>query len=202
MDIKRNLLPDTMPPLPVIGVDPGNTNTAVVKFDGKSIVYKARIPNDEAMEYLESELRKEKIPLYVEHIACYGMPVGASVFETCYYIGEIKKAVKMITNDPLLFNPVMRMDIKSFYCHSAKANDPAIRTSLVDLFGDKGVKKNPGFTFGVSADMWSALAIANYGLRHQLSLRKLISWPSIAQVPIGTINAPTLPVKTQIQSIL
>ncbi|MGH7470493.1 MAG: hypothetical protein ACRENP_21315 [Longimicrobiales bacterium] len=45
-------------------------------------------------------------------------------------------------------------------CKNPKAKDQNIRQALIDLLGAPGTKKNPGPTYGISGDAWSALAIA------------------------------------------
>ncbi len=83
-----------------------------------------------------------------------GMPAGASLFDTCVFIGEIRAAALR----PVTLIP--RIQVKSHICHSGKATDSNIRQALIDLFGPQGKKSAPGPTFGISADVWSALAIA------------------------------------------
>jgi hypothetical protein len=92
-----------------------------------------------------------------ESVASYGMAVGASVFETCFFIGELKQIVKRAE---LPWVQVVRLEVKLAICRSPKANDSAIRTALVDTFGAPGTKKNPGPTYGISKDIWAALALA------------------------------------------
>jgi hypothetical protein len=41
-----------------------------------------------------------------------------------------------------------------------KAKDANIRQALIDKIGPQGTKKDPGPTYGISKDVWSALAIA------------------------------------------
>ncbi len=97
--------------------------------------------------------------LVVEGIASYGMAVGAAVFETCEWIGRFRqvwtgKSVK-----------VYRGEVKMHLCGTKRSKDPNVRQVLIDQYGGSrqaaiGTKKNPGPLYGVSKDVWAALAVA------------------------------------------
>lgn len=100
-----------------------------------------------------------------EGVQSYGMPVGASTFETVKNIGHIRGAC----NDHFAFDDSLtRPKIKAALCNSARAKDANVRRALIDLFpatgGGKtpqiGVKKQPGPLYGLKADEWAALALA------------------------------------------
>ena len=57
-----------------------------------------------------------------------------------------------------------RKQIVMHHCNDARAKDKNIRQAMIDRFGEPGTKKNPGGTYGISKDIWSALAIAAYAL--------------------------------------
>ena len=50
--------------------------------------------------------------------------------------------------------------IKVHLCESARAKDGNVRQALIDRIGAQGTKKKPGPTYGVSKDVWAALAVA------------------------------------------
>ena len=150
----------------VIGIDPGPFKTAwvVIGENGNPISF-AHCENDQAWDDIAYWVSLGSIP-WCEMIASYGMPVGAEVFETCVWIGRfIEASSRRMTR-------VGRLMVKIWLCKSAKANDANIRQALIDLYepigGGKipqiGVKSNPGPLFGVSGDVWAALAVARYGL--------------------------------------
>ena len=68
------------------------------------------------------------------------MAVGATVFDTCVWIGQFKQ--KAIEND-ITVEFIYRKDEKMNLCHSMKAKDSNIRQALIDRFGEVGTKKNP-----------------------------------------------------------
>ena len=104
--------------------------------------------------------------LAIEMVACYGMPVGKEVFETCLWVGRFIEAW-----GGTRCTKVYRRDIKLRLCGSARAKDANIRQALIDKFpktgkdskgnpSSIGTKEHPGPLYGIKKDMWSALAVA------------------------------------------
>ena len=136
----------------IIGIDPGNKETAFVVIENERIISHFYEPNESALQIL-NPWKNENVEIYCEMIASYGMPVGKSIFDTCLFIGRIIEAlpsVKLIT----------RNVVKNAICNSSKAKDANIRQALIDIYGEVGTKKNQGGTFGMSGDKWAALAVA------------------------------------------
>lgn len=137
----------------ILAIDPGPRQSAWCMWDGEKIMGKGIIVNELA----------DELPLVntvaVEHLQCFGMSVGKEVFETAYFIGELRARVKAFGQ---VFIPVFRKEIKLHFCESMRATDSNIRTALIDRFGPPGTKRQPGPTFGLKKDMWSAFAIAVY----------------------------------------
>ena len=100
------------------------------------------------------------ITLAIEMVASYGMPVGREVFETCFWAGMFWQAAA-VSEKRLIY----RMDEKLNLCHDSRAKDANIRQALIDRFasgtpnGGKGTKKEPGWFYGFSADVWQAYAV-------------------------------------------
>jgi Holliday junction resolvasome RuvABC endonuclease subunit len=99
--------------------------------------------------------------LAIEMIASYGMRVGKSVFETCVFIGELK-ATAEARGIPVRL--VYRKDVKKFVCGTHLANDRDVRRAMVERYGESGTKSAPGQTFGITQDVWQALALATTAL--------------------------------------
>ena len=138
----------------IIGIDPGNTHSAGVLLIKGEIANHAYLPNKEFMEWIWLAAHGHReISIVCEMIASYGMAVGKTIFDTCVFIGHIQ------ANFPKL-ERVTRIQVKSTICHSGKAKDANIRQALIDLYGPAGTKKNPGPTYGISGDVWAALAVA------------------------------------------
>jgi len=140
----------------IIAIDPGTVESAVIGWDGSIISTMVKLPNEAVLGSIYS-LCPDFI-LAIEMIASYGMAVGKEVFETCVWIGRYYEAWENRTHvKPQL---VYRSDVKSFWCHSARAKDSNIRQALIDRFGPPGKKASPGLTYGLAGDMWQAFAIA------------------------------------------
>lgn len=145
----------------ILAIDPGTTETAFTVYDGVSLLHFGKHMNEIFERGGMPKMKEHGIDLVlIEGIASYGMPVGASTFETCYFIGRLCKTCEYLD---LKYKIIYRKDIKMHFCNSMKAKDGNISQALRDRFGEKGTKANPGFFFGVSADVWSSTAIAIYG---------------------------------------
>lgn len=152
----------------VFAVDPGNTHSAYVCYcsDDHAVIESGYLPNHELLWKVKSENLCGCDEIAIEMIACYGMPVGKEVFETCVYIGRLMQVADDTTADRAAF--VYRRDVKHHLCNSAKAKDANVRQAIIDKFpptgGGKipqvGTKANPGPLFGVSGDIWAALGVA------------------------------------------
>lgn len=151
----------------ILAIDPGNVESGYAFLnDDLSIVEKGKIKNEILISKLKFFLlydSKSKTKVAVEMIASYGMPVGIEVFETCLWIGRfIQEIFLTINEEPTL---IYRKDEKLNLCQSMKANDATIKQALVDRFAPgeknygKGTKKEPGWFYGFSKDMWAAYAV-------------------------------------------
>lgn len=137
----------------ILAIDPGNIESAYCLID--SATYKpiefGKIDNTLMLIKLKELNYKE---LVIEMIASYGMAVGASVFETCVWIGRFIQARKCPD-----FKYIYRKEEKMNLCYTMKAKDSNIRQALIDRFGDVGTKKKQGFFYGFKKDIWSAFAV-------------------------------------------
>jgi len=148
----------------IMAIDPGTTESAWMYYDSdaKSPIAFGKNPND----YLFAELKNRVIDrLAIEMVASFGMPVGASIFQTVVWIGRY---LQYWVDDHHPYEHVRliyRKEVCLHLCGSARAKDPNIRQVLMDRYGSTrelaiGKKKKPGPLYGVAADVWSALAIA------------------------------------------
>lgn len=139
----------------ILAIDPGTRESALMIWDAsKQAVVSARIQDNEALLAYLIKAPKDSGTLTIEMVACYGMPVGCEVFETCVWIGRFIQAWQ----GEHYF--VYRQEVKMHFCHTNRAKDPHIRQALIDRFGPAGTKKNPGKLYGVVSHLWSALAVA------------------------------------------
>ena len=143
----------------VLGLDPGPEQTAMAWFNGSTVGGRGIVPNASVLDAL-SIPPHGKTTICCEDIASYGMAVGASVFETCRWIGRFWQVAEQSGHK---FNRVFRRDIKLHLCNSPRAKDGNVRQALIDRLGPQGTKKAPGPTYGVKSHEWAALAVAVYG---------------------------------------
>jgi hypothetical protein len=152
----------------VIAIDPGNLESAFVVVDSADprellfdssklkIFDKGKLPNEEMMARL---LRIKKDishgVLAIEMVQAMGMAVGKEVFETVFWTGRFVQAWC-----PRKWTRVFRSEEKMHLCGNMRAKDKNIRQALLDKFGPPGTKRQPGWTYGISKDIWSALAVA------------------------------------------
>ena len=147
----------------ILAIDPGNEKSAYCIIDKKT--YKPKIfgitENDYMLEciYTAFDYRFEDYEidtLAIEMIASYGMAVGATVFDTCVWIGRFVEAFCYKNGGD--YNYIYRKDVKMNLCHSMKANDSNVRQALIDRFGVVGTKSSPGWFYGFKKDIWAAYA--------------------------------------------
>lgn len=138
----------------ILAIDPGPMQSAFVVWDGTKLWEQNIVPNDK-MKLVIWANNSICEAVAVEHLQCFGMAVGKEVFETAYWIGDFR--ARCVDTK---FMRIYRGEVKMHLCNSMRAKDGNIRQVLLDRFGVKGTKKNPGFFYGFKADMWSAFAVA------------------------------------------
>lgn len=146
-----------------LSIDPGTTKSGFVVMQDRMPIDHGVAHNHEILALLDTTPASL---VTCEMVACYGMSVGASVFETCVWIGRFMQSYRYCD----AFKRVTRMDVKMHLCKIASAKDSNVRQAVIDLYepsGDGkvpqvGTKKNPGPLYGVKSHAWAALAIGNY----------------------------------------
>jgi hypothetical protein len=147
----------------LLAIDPGPEKSAYVLWDGKRILDFAKCDNRDLLSniFLWNKRYNDGHPCQcvIEKIDSYGMPVGAEVFETVYWSGRFAQAFE---GEHLLdmVDRIERLKVKQHLCHDSRAKDPNIRQALIDRVGPQGTKKEPGPTYGITKDVWAALAVA------------------------------------------
>lgn len=142
----------------ILAIDPGNEFSAFVEMDSayKPIRF-AKLLN-EKMRSVVAEAAEDSV--VIEMIGHYGsgMPAGTTVFDTCIWIGRFTEIAGDVTY-------IKRKTIAAEICGNVKAKDSNVRQALIDRFAPgvsnygKGTKKNPGWFYGFSADVWQAYAV-------------------------------------------
>lgn len=145
----------------ILAIDPGNEKSAFVTLgcDLKPIEFEI-ISNNDLIDWLRAENNSVCFDhIAIEMVACYGMAVGKTVFDTCVWIGRFIQACD------IGYTFIYRKDEKMNLCHSMKAKDSNITQALIDRFAPntpnkgKGSKKEPGWFYGFKKDIWQAYAV-------------------------------------------
>ena len=164
----------------VLAIDPGPEFSAWVEYDGESVLDFGKWLNDGVLAKLTT-FPRTSLYLAVEMPACYGMPVGKSIFDTCLMVGRFVQAWGGAAD----YNLVLRRGrwgpepdttgasgafpgVCTTLCRHNGAKDKNIRRAILDRFPASGggatpqvgTKPKPGPLYGVSCDVWAALAVA------------------------------------------
>ena len=142
----------------ILAIDPGTdmSGYCFVDRDTLKIVSCAKVRNEKMLEIVYESTYDECV---IEMVQYYGkfMNAGQTLFDTCVWIGRFTEAVWQEHNRPKL---IYRTTVKAHITGMSSSKDAQVRQCLIDRFGGKGTKAAPGFFFGVSADMFSAFALA------------------------------------------
>ena len=145
----------------LLAIDPGTTQSAWCIIDTRSGV-PFRFGIDDNISMREIIRNAHCTECVIEMVACYGMPVGAEVFETAVWVGRFMES--WASNHVSSPCRIVRNEVKLALCHVSRGvNDSVIRQAIIDRFGGKdaaiGKKKTPGPLHGMNADEWQALAV-------------------------------------------
>lgn len=146
----------------LLAIDPGNEESGVCLIDADS--YRpldiGKLPNARVEDYLA--VTGEFSEVVVEMVASYGMPVGATIFETCVAIGRFER---ILDSRDMPHGRLYRRQVKSNLCRRTSSKDTDVMSALVKRFAPgepnfgKGTKKDPGWFYGFKADIWQAYAL-------------------------------------------
>ena len=153
------------PPSLVLAIDPGDVKSALVLWDGQTILYKAILENELALKELTQSPLNQADILAIELIKSYGMAVSDTIFTTCIWTGRFYQYwIDHADHAPSPAEVVLvpRLTIKMHLTHRSTANDSNVRQAIIDRLGPPGTVKAKGVTYGVRKDEWAALALALY----------------------------------------
>jgi hypothetical protein len=145
----------------ILAIDPGPTMSAWVEYRRGLPVAFGKEANPAVLLVIG---RSDSRRFAIESVASYGMAVGAEVFETCVWSGRFIQQWAIFGDHSRPIR-VYRKDVTLHLCGSARAKDKNVRQALIDRYGpgkDKAIgrKASPGPLYGISADVWAALAVA------------------------------------------
>ena len=147
----------------IMGLDVGSTHTgyAIIAEVGK--LYKdpsgvetfGKIPNEDVLTLVRGW--GNDCMYAIEYPYPKNNVVAFEVFQMTEWVGRI---MQRIDDGGGKYARIFRHREKSVMCKSGVANDAQIRAAVISIYGGKGTKKNQGPTYGVTADVWQAIAVA------------------------------------------
>ena len=167
----------------ILAIDPGNEYSAYVIYttcltdlhemrEMKNVIEFGKILNEHMLNVVSTTWAEF---LAVEMPACYGMAVGRTVFDTCRWVGRFQDRFEYNNKKPsyLVYRKAQNKEhgidsVCMHICKNNRAKDSNIRQAIIDRYpatgGGKtpqiGTKAKPGPLYGVSKDVWAALAVA------------------------------------------
>jgi hypothetical protein len=146
----------------LLAIDPGPVRSAWVVLHGDRILNRGIDENITVLDMLERWGGEHSDHLAIEMVACYGMAVGESIFETALWTGRFIERW-----GGSRYTKVKRLEVKMNLCHDSRAKDANIRRAILDRYPatgggatpQVGTRGQPGPLYGVKRDMWSALAV-------------------------------------------
>jgi hypothetical protein len=148
----------------LLAIDPGTARSAWVNVVGDVLLGFGILPNEQLLTWFRvlDPVEGGIDQMVIEKVESYGMAVGADVFETVFWSGRFAEAA-----EPLPVHRIGRKAVKLHLCGDTRAKDSNIRQALIDRYGGVGgkraaigLKASPGPLYGVSKDVWAALAVA------------------------------------------
>lgn len=140
----------------ILAIDPGTTRSAWVQMDtARTLELFGIEDNDDMLDTIHSGwVCGAYDAVVVEKVESFGMAVGVEVFETVWWSGRFTQAAH-----PAPVHRIGRKAVKLHLCGSVRAKDANIRQALIDRYGGISATKKGGALYGVSKDVWAALAV-------------------------------------------
>lgn len=154
----------------LLAIDPGTFQSAWLIYDTDGKVLSRGIEsNEETLRKIRfwaarypSQEDEQPDHIVIEDIEGFGMPVGRETFRTVLHSGRFIEAWQH-GDSSIPFYLLTRRQVKLHLCNTNRAKDANVRQCVLDRFGGKdaiGVKAHQGPLYGITADLWSAVALA------------------------------------------
>ena len=142
----------------VLGIDPGNAVSGVVRFDGTRVLFAGVIDNPDVLKIIADD---RSDVLAIELFVATNQRLGTESIETIHWGGRFQQA----SGDPDSVVLVPRLQVKRALGLSQRDGDKEVNARLAAIVGPKGTKSAPGPCFGVSSHSWAALGCAYAALK-------------------------------------
>ena len=166
----------------IVGIDPGPKESGIVRgrFNGQaahgglppaSLVGQTGLLSEITGYFQSNESLLdcplpqwcEKSLLTIEWPASYGMAVGQSIFQTCFWAGRFTQ--RWLGLGGAVVVPILRSTVRNVLVGHARATGQELRNAIYEMYGGDrkaahGTKKKPGPLHGISGHCMDALAVA------------------------------------------
>ncbi|MEI6870676.1 MAG: hypothetical protein WCL08_00200 [Verrucomicrobiota bacterium] len=146
----------------IFAIDAGSTHSGYAIIESKGQLHRdfflptfGKVENEELLGIIRNWAPHCVFP--IEFPYPKNNVVAYEVFLMTAWVGRMQQ---VILDAGANHYKIFRHREKSVMCHTGAATDSQIRAAIIDLYGGKGTKSSPGPTFGVSADVWQAIAVA------------------------------------------
>lgn len=155
----------------IIAIDPGTKESGVViiRWDNYEPVYHEKLYNGILYTTIREWLKEKDVAPYKVAVAIemiqgrINQGFGSELLETAVWIGRFTENFMCAG---IQATRIYRMDeYKALCANIYPRNDKGVKAALVDRFAygkpnyGKGTKKNPGWFYGFTADVWQAYAV-------------------------------------------
>lgn len=143
----------------IFAIDPGSSVSGWLAYvpEHREVTNFAIEPNEALLDRLRTDTFAVGLTVVIEWTAPRGMPASAELFETLFWAGRFAEAAR---GSGLPVERVERKAVGRYLCGVQSAKDSNIRQALIDRFGGSPAIRKGGALYGISKDVWSALAIA------------------------------------------
>lgn len=139
---------------PILFIDPGPTQSGwiILQTSPKLLVVTGGVsPNIEVRKLVRKSNEVDTVIGY-ELPMCYGSVLSAAIVDTCRMCG----AIDQITD--YTATPITRPEIVQYHTGIRSAKKGQVWQCLVEKYGGKGTKSDPGFFYGISSHARDAAA--------------------------------------------
>jgi len=159
----------------VLGIDPGSTESGWCEYDTdeKRPVEWGKNSNHELLCGRAASASKSGRPVIIEQMSGYGMTLGSELIAALEWTGRFVEAAGGSVYR------IARRDVKLHLCETVKAGDAQVRDAIIQRYGGRekaiGKKKTPGPLYGITGDVWAALALAiTFAETAELTIREAL----------------------------
>lgn len=138
----------------ILAIDPGSSESGWVLYEAGRVLDCGVSDNHDMLPWIAAGQGADVLAL--EMAESFGQKVWSQVFTAVRWTGRFEQA--WTGRRPAVF--VTRSQVKLCLIGKRAGDDKMIRQALIDLLGERGTKKAPGPTYGVTSHAWAALAVA------------------------------------------